>query len=125
MTLLSSAYNLEYGYYSPSTCCFLPASINVAMRLDNYNKFSDLPVGVKYRAKTPNVPYSANLYLQTESIFLGSYSTVDKAFDAYRKAKEGYIYSLAESYKNLIPEYIYNNLMNYSVDKYRNKRGSI
>jgi len=47
---------------------------------------------------------------------LGDFKTVEEAFLAYKKAKEAYVKSLANKWKDQIDPRVYNALMNYKVE---------
>ena len=46
---------------------------------------------------------------------LGKFSTLEEAYDVYSKAKKNAIVTIANEYKNNIPEDVYNALLNYEV----------
>ena len=98
--------------YSRSTCCFVPDRINsLFTKCDSHR--GDLPIGVsedhnKYRARCHN----------TESIIinLGTYVTPIKAFEVYKNFKEITIKKVADKYKDMIPNNVYEALYNYQVE---------
>ena len=98
--------------YSRSTCCFVPDRINsLFTKCDSHR--GDLPIGVsedhnKYRARCHN----------TESIIinLGTYVTPIKAFEVYKNFKEITIKKVADKYKGMIPNNVYEALYNYQVE---------
>ena len=47
--------------------------------------------------------------------FLGYYNTPEEAFQAYKQFKENYIKQVADEYKELIPEKLYNAMYEYEV----------
>ena len=51
-----------------------------------------------------------------ENIHLGYFSKPDEAFNAYKEAKEVYIKSLAEKWKDKIDPRVYEALMKYRVE---------
>lgn len=79
--------------YSPSTCVFIPQSLN------NFTTTSrkvrgQHPLGVRYMKKHKNMvneyskPYESRIGGQsTKSIYLGVYTTSEEAHEAYLKAK--------------------------------------
>ena len=92
--------------YSPSNCLLVPQRINMLF-LNKPNK-RGLPNGI-IRAKSG---YLAK-YNQKE---LGIFNTIDEAFFHYAKAKEKKIKEVANEYKNIIPEEVYQALLKYRVD---------
>ena len=98
--------------YSPTTCIYVPHSINMLFTKSN-NKRGDLPIGVsKMRNKFIALLNKGN----GKQIYLGTYSTPNEAFQAYKKAKEEYIKEVAEEYKDKIPYRLYDALINYEVE---------
>lgn len=100
--------------YSPETCCFVPQEINKMLTKTNSLRGS-LPIGVR-RAK--NGMFIAVISRRKETTQIGTYSTPEKAFMAYKEAKEKYIKQQAKSYfdRGLIVELVYKALMNYKVE---------
>lgn len=97
--------------YSPETCIYVPQRINSLFIKSNKIR-GEYPIGVtKHRNK-----FEAHLKKDNKQICLGSYSTPEEAFLAYKIAKEQYIKEVAEEYKDKIPYRLYEALMNYEVD---------
>ena len=46
---------------------------------------------------------------------LGIFENLKDAYEAYAKEKEHYIKEIAEEYKNIIPQNVYEALLNYKV----------
>lgn len=104
--------------YSPETCCFVPHEIN-SLILKNDKSRGKYPIGVR---KIDNL-YIARISLSTTNKqynrkYIGSFSTPETAFLAYKKAKEHYVKELAEKYfkEGKITERVYNALLNYQVE---------
>ena len=98
--------------YSPETCIYVPHSINVLFTKRN-NERGELPIGVTKNGNN----FIARLNKGNgKQISLGTYSTVEEAFQAYKRAKEEYIKEVANKYKLLIPQKLYEALMNYEVE---------
>lgn len=97
--------------YSPKTCLLVPQRINMLF-LNKPNK-NGLPNGIR-KCKDG---YSA-IYNQED---LGIYSTVEKAYTAYAKKKKETIIQIADEYKGIIPDKLYNALYEYEVDIHNDK----
>lgn len=99
--------------YSPKTCIFVPKRIN-NLFTKRQNDRGDYYIGVTYRKKTGKFEARCNVLKGRKHI--GSYNTELEAFIAYKNFKETYIKSVAEKYKNKIPEALYNAMIVYEVD---------
>ena len=105
--------------YSPETCCFVPREINSSfIKYNMEGKVYDLPLGVK--AETPkkvgNLRYSAKLSLGGgKRKYLGSFSSSEEAFSAYKEAKESHIKEVAEKWKGKIDEKVYQTLISWEL----------
>ena len=49
--------------------------------------------------------------------FIGNYNSEKEAFIAYKKFKENYIKTVADQYKNNIPNNVYKAMMSYIVEE--------
>lgn len=100
--------------YSPDTCCFIPPELNKVFtkRKRCRGKF---PLGV---AISKSGKYDSRIRMNKKDYFLGAYTTIEEAFNAYKTAKEKYIKELAEKYfqEGKITEKVYNALMKYEVE---------
>ena len=100
--------------YSPSTCCFVPKSIN-SMFKTNKNNRGKYPIGVfpkgekfqSYVQKCCKIPH-----------YIGTFSSTNDAFNAYKYEKEKYIKEIANKYyiENKISYKVYNSMCNYKVE---------
>jgi len=104
--------------YSPNTCCFVPQSINTVFTL-NDNCRGNLPLGVI----KDNDRYIAKVDIYNKQIYLGTFLTPEKAFFAYKEAKETEIKRIANDYwynkgGMYIPQFkkVYDAMMNYQVE---------
>lgn len=97
--------------YSPKTCAFVPAEINMLFVKSN-SKRGNLPIGVH---KDKN-GFQAGLNKEGDSIYIGYFNTPQEAFQAYKTVKEDYIKEVADLWKNKIAEPIYTALINYQVE---------
>lgn len=91
--------------YSPETCCFVPSELNTVI-LTSKGRRGKYPIGVtKCR----------NKYQATMKVYLGTFDTIEEAFQAYKIAKEAYIKELAEKWRGLITEQVYHSLLNWEI----------
>ena len=96
--------------YSPQTCVFVPQKINSLFVKRNKLR-GNLPIGVT-KCKSNNKYVS-----QCKHIRLGYFYTPHEAFLMYKLNKELIIQSVAEEYKDKIPNKLYETLMNYKVEE--------
>lgn len=103
-------------HYSEDTCLLLPIKMNGAL-ISRINQRGDFPIGVSYQknGRYKN-KYRASCGNGTKQIYIGHYSTPEKAFEAYKEYKENHLKNLAEEYKHKIPSEVYNALINYKVE---------
>lgn len=97
--------------YSEDACCFVPKEINCLFTKSNRIR-GNLPIGV---TKLGN-KYVARMNSYGESVYLGKFITSDKAFFAYKTAKEQHIKDVANKWKDQIDPRVYEALMNYKVE---------
>lgn len=97
--------------YSPETCCFIPQEINLLL-VNRKRSRGKYPIGVS-KDKTK---MSAHIVIKAKQYYLGNYNTAEEAFNAYKKAKELNIISIAEEYKDRISSEVYNTLLNYTIN---------
>lgn len=102
-------------HYSPTTCCLVPDVINsLLVKCDSVR--GELPIGVFYD-NTQNV-YVAQCCENAEGNYIGSYSTCENAFNAYKKYKENVIKKTAtrEFNNGTITKKCYDALLKYEVE---------
>jgi hypothetical protein len=97
--------------YGPDHCCFLPKEINIALT-NRRNERGAYPVGVRLKEGRLIAQINDNKVKK----HLGTFETVDEAFEAYRKAKKESLKNYAEAFKDTISEAAYNALINYEID---------
>lgn len=98
--------------YSPDTCVFVPQFINTLFTKSNKTR-GKYPLGVTKNGNN----FQAQLNKGNgKHIYLGTYTTANEAFQAYKMAKEKYIKEVAEEYKLLIPHELYQAMVAYEVD---------
>lgn len=99
--------------YSPETCVFVPNKLNNIFTNKKSNK-GDYPTGVTYHKQKHK--YIARLSKFNKNVELGGYDTPEKAFNAYKRAKENHVIEVANLYKSKIPDKLYNVMVNYKVE---------
>lgn len=98
--------------YSPITCCFVPHEINTVFSIKK--RKGNLPSGIRKSGSK----FVAQFWNGTTRVYLGTYNSIEDAFQAYKIAKEQHIRELAESYfkEGKITERVYQALMKYEVE---------
>lgn len=101
--------------YSPDTCLLLPEEIN-KMFVMRKNCRGEYPIGVTACTNSTGlfVAKLGNKYGFKR--YLGCFHSTDKAFEAYKFAKEQLIKYVANLHKEEISEKAYNALLNYKVE---------
>jgi len=97
--------------YSANTCCFVPKEINVLLTLRK-NKRGNYPIGVSEKKGR----FVSIVNISGEQIHLGMFSTIDEAFNSYKKAKEIYIKKTALKYKKVLSKECYKSLINWKIE---------
>ncbi len=93
--------------YSPETCCFVPQEINSLFTKRKKDR-GCYPIG---GSKINNRYIS-----QLRGYCIGSYPTPEEAFQSYKEAKEKYIKEIADKWKGLISDKVYEAMYNYQVE---------
>lgn len=99
--------------YSPETVCFVPKIINSLFVSGKKNR-GDYPLGVFYE-KDKN-KYRACMSFMGQRIKLGTFDSIEAAFARYKEYKEDFIKDMAEQYKKILPDKIYQAMMNWEVE---------
>lgn len=99
--------------YSPETVCFVPKIINSLFTNGRENR-GDYPLGVYYDKEKKK--YVANMSFGGKNIKLGTFATVEGAFNKYKVYKEELIKKIAEQYKGKIEDKIYQAMMNWKIE---------
>ena len=102
-------------HYSKDNCCFVPIEINSLMVLSRSSR-GVYPSGVCFRKQQPRRPYCATIRRGGVVTTLGSYATVEEAFQTYKEAKEAYIKEVANKWKDQIDPRVYEALMNWEIE---------
>ena len=98
--------------YSEDTCCFVPREINNLLLTSKKIRGCHL-IGV-YKAKHSG-KYRAEVRRNGKGHCLGSFNTELEAFLAYKEAKEAYIKEVANKWRCLIDNRVYEALIGYEV----------
>ena len=109
----------------PDFCCILPQGLNALLSNCKKHYYKEgkapedaLPLGVKYNGKTKKY-YSYITFTGTEkSIQLSEWDTAEEAFKEYKMMKQANILRTAAEYKEKIPHYIYEKLLQVEVEPY-------
>lgn len=103
--------------YSPDTCLFVPTRIN-NLFVKQMKTQSELPLGVDIDKKTGL--YRARCRdKNSKKITIGNFRSLEEAFNAYKRFKESVIKDIASRYKKVVPEKLYQAMMDYEVEDYR------
>lgn len=98
--------------YCEEYCSLVPIEVNNLL-LKREALRGDYPIGVSLHK--PTGKFVAQCHSGSPNTYIGLYQTVNEAFLAYKKVKEGYIKKVAEQFKEYIDPVVYNNLINYEV----------
>lgn len=105
--------------YSPKTCIFVPQRINSLFTKCDKRR-GEYPIGVSYDEDKDELVSRCSIIVNGKKIKieLGRFEPYQEkqAFQCYKKFKENYIKQVAEEYKELIPEKLYQALINYEVE---------
>lgn len=104
--------------YGPQYCLFVPPEIN---QMITFNRGDDgLPLGVHYNKTLRKYTCCVNNPLTGELEHIGTFPSIDDAFNAYKERKEKYIQLVAKIYfeEGAITERAFNALMSFKVQKF-------
>ena len=97
--------------YSKDTCCFVPHQIN-SLFCATGAKRGKHPIGViEVKGR-----FVARLKMYGRKVNVGSYDTPERAFQAYKIAKESHVKSMALQYKDVLRPDVLDALMAWEVD---------
>ena len=97
--------------YSPETCCFVPQEIN-NLFTNRKNKRGKYPIGVN----TKGDKFRATMTLNKKQLYIGTFTTIQEAFEAYKLVKEQHIKEVADKWRGKITEEVYKAMYNYKVE---------
>jgi hypothetical protein len=105
--------------YSPDTCVLVPERINILF-IKSDAKRGEYPIGVTYHKTNDKLMVQCNVHENGKSkqrkIGFFPLNRPFQAFYAYKTFKEKYIKQIAEEYKELIPEKLYEAMYKYEVE---------
>ena len=106
--------NKDNKVYSKETCVFIPQEINYLVS-NHFTSKNGLPIGISFNTELNK--YVAQMRKRRKIVRLGSHTTVEEAYQAYKKAKESYIKEVAEEYyqKGLLTQPAYEALLRYEI----------
>lgn len=93
--------------YSPETCCFVPQEINLLFTNNTISCQEDMKIRKGYKK------YRVRININKKIISLGTFSTPEEAFEAYKTAKEKYIREVADKWRGQISERCYQAMYNW------------
>ena len=103
--------NKEYSF---DTMIFVPHRINNLFIKSN-NIRGEYPIGVSYHKASGKYIASCKIG-NSKRKYLGLYLTPEEAFLAYKEFKEAYIKQIADEYKNIIPNRLYEAMCKWEVE---------
>ena len=98
--------------YSPDTCVFVPQEINNLFTKRDAAR-GELPLGVSTNRRTNK--FEAQCKVNGKTTYIGRYNSPEEASAAYKEYKEELIKSIADEYKEYIPDKLYDAMYNYDV----------
>lgn len=96
--------------YCPERCCIAPHLINSCLLTHHKTTYSELPTGI---LRTASNRFKARCSIEGKRKDLGTYDTVSEAFEAYKKCKIQYVESLAQKFKDYIPQDLFDAVRDY------------
>lgn len=94
--------------YSPETCVFVPIEINNLFK--KFKSKENVPTGIGKRGKNFIAYFGAKLR------HLGTFNTIEEAFQAYKTRKEQHFKEVADKWRDLIEPRVYQALYNYEAE---------
>lgn len=100
--------------YSPQTCLLTPQKINLMFMNKSNNR--GLPNGIARQGNNYSAKYNGE--------HIGTYPTLEEAYYQQTKKKKEVIVELANEYKEVMPQYVYDIIVGYEFD-IRNDRNYV
>ena len=101
--------------YSPETCVFVPERIN-KLFIRNCSARGKLPIGIHKRDNRYIGRCNIVENGKEKRIVVSDSKSLTEAFLGYKDFKETYIKAVANTYKDRIPDKVYNAMINYRVE---------
>ena len=101
----------ECKIYSPETCCFVPQEIN-QLFVKKFFRKNGLPKGVYNSGGS----FRSRISINGNTLLLGTFKIIEEAFEVYKVEKEKYIKELADKWKGLVSDKVYQALYQYKVE---------
>lgn len=104
--------------YCPENCCLVPNRVNVLFTNRRFHRGDVEAPGVNYAKWENKYRAHVNNPLTQKITQLGSFNTIEEAFNVYKKAKEGIIKSVAniEFLLGNISKKCYLGMFNYQIE---------
>lgn len=98
-------------YYSPDTCCYIPAAINASIKFNGKN---GLPVGVSHTSYSKNYKYKSSACCEKIRTKVCYFNDIIEAHNYWKIGKIILLTNIADKYltNNLIDIRVYNGLQN-------------
>lgn len=96
--------------YTRETLVYVPKEINYLI-LDNGAIRGEYPIGVCFDKQTGR--YKSTLKKFGKTFNLGRFDTVDEAYEVYCKEKSKHIIHVAEKYKGVVDDRVYDSLVDF------------
>jgi hypothetical protein len=96
--------------YCPERCSIVPHVINSCILTHSKINNLELPSGV---SRTTSGKFKARCSVEGERKDLGTYETIQEAWEVYKNFKIKYVTSLAERFKDCLPKNIYEAVSHY------------
>lgn len=109
--------------YSPDTCIFVPKRINDLFVHIHGKKKNGLPTGVSYSEKTGKYQATVRESCKDDedgkkkTARLGFFDTAEEAYEVYKAHKMAEIIYIADCYKDVIPDKLYQAMINWKFDE--------
>lgn len=95
--------------YAPEKCLLVPQRINMMFMSKEREHDPDLPIGIHRVVTRRGTKFRSDYGGKT----LGTFDSLNEAHDCYVRAKYQHIHDVADEYKNIIPNNVYEALINY------------
>ena len=102
--------------YSPNTCIIVPERINKLFIRKERKKDKNLPIGVFYYNNNGLMAKISKTRKNKEIVGVFPLDKPFQAFTCYKENKENYIKQVADEYKDLIPNKLYEAMYRYEID---------